>query len=551
MERLRKVYYLIKNSPLFSKVDLRYLGIKNTIDIHYNLSYPELINREILSGEGTLLNSKYGDVYSIDTGIFTGRSPKDKWIVKTPGTLSEKNIWWGDVNQPIDVNIFDKLYEKTIYHMNTLDECYVYDGYCGTSYTGQKKIRFIHEMAWQQHFVKNMFIDIGINGIDNFPPDITIINACSVKNEDWKEHGLHSDIAIAFNIERKIGIIMGTWYGGENKKGIFSLMNYWLPMDNIMTMHCSANVGERGDTALFFGLSGTGKTTLSTDPKRRLIGDDEHGWDENGIFNLEGGCYAKTVNLIEEEEPEIYKAIRLNALLENVSYNENFMPEYDNIEKTQNGRVSYPIEHIENYYREPIANHPKNIIFLTCDAFGVLPPISKLSHDQAIYHFLSGYTSKIAGTERGITEPQATFSSCFGEAFLTLHPTRYAELFKKKLKDHGSNVYLVNTGWSGGGYYSGGKRISIDQTRKCIHMILSESMDHIEYYKDPLFGFDVPINVLDLDETFLNPRNSWLNKEEYDKESFKLASMFIKNYKRFTDNNIFDYSQYGPIISKL
>ena len=344
---------------------------------------------------------------------------------------------------------------------------------------------------------------------------------------------------------------MGTWYGGENKKGIFSLMNYWLPMNNIMTMHCSANVGKEGDTALFFGLSGTGKTTLSTDPKRYLIGDDEHGWDNEGVFNLEGGCYAKTIDLTEENEPDIYNAIKLNALLENVHYNEHYEPVYDNIDKTQNGRVSYPIQHIHNYYHKKIANHPKNIIFLTCDAFGVLPPISKLSHEQAMYHFLSGYTSKIAGTERGITEPQATFSACFGEAFLTLHPTRYAELLKKKLKDHDSNVYLVNTGWNGGSYQNGGKRISIHNTRKCIDLILSNTMDQVDYYTDPIFGFSVPKKLSDFDENFLNPRKSWCNQEEYDKSSIQLANMFMKNFSRFNNDGVENYSEYGPRYSKL
>ena len=408
-------------------------SIKNNQKIYYNLNYNELLHHELNNNEGKLLNTKYGKTFSVNTGIFTGRSPKDKWIVKNLNSESDKNIWWGDVNQPMNNDVFSTLYQKVINHFNSLDKYYVFDGYCGYNENSQKKVRFIHELSWQQHFVKNMFITKDKQEkMELFNPDFTIINACSIQNDDWKKQNLNSEVVIAFNIEKKLGIIMGTWYGGENKKGIFSLMNYWLPLNNIMSMHCSSNVGKDGDTALFFGLSGTGKTTLSADSKRYLIGDDEHGWDDDGIFNLEGGCYAKTINLKEDNEPEIYKAIKQNALLENVSYNHNNEPEYDNISITENGRVSYPINHIENWYEPQISNHPKNIIFLTCDAFGVLPPVSKLNNEQAMYYFLSGYTSKVAGTERGITEPQATFSSCFGSAFLTLHPIRYAQLFEKK-----------------------------------------------------------------------------------------------------------------------
>ena len=338
--------------------------------------------------------------------------------------------------------------------------------------TSQKKVRFVHELAWQQHFVTNMFIRPETRQeIQNFDPDFTIINACSVENKDWKKQGLNSEVAIAVNIERKIAVILGTWYGGENKKGIFSLMNYWLPLENIMSMHCSANVDKNGDSALFFGLSGTGKTTLSADPERNLIGDDEHGWDDDGIFNLEGGCYAKTINLSEENEPDIYKAIKEDALLENVHQNDDKTPDYYNTSKTENGRVSYPIYHIDNWHKPQMADHPKKIIFLTCDAFGVLPPVSILSREQAMYHFLSGYTAKVAGTERGVTEPEATFSACFGAAFLTLHPTRYADLLKEKMKKHNSSAYLVNTGWIGGPY-GVGERISIKKTRACINSIL-------------------------------------------------------------------------------
>merc|ERR1719456_2137850 len=350
--------------------------------------------------------------------------------------------------------------------------------------------------------------------LQGFEPDFTIINACSQVNEEWQRHNLNSEVAIAFNIEKRVAVILGTWYGGENKKGIFGLMNYWLPLDGIMTMHCSANVGPEGDTALFFGLSGTGKTTLSADPNRFLIGDDEHGWDNDGIFNLEGGCYAKTIGLSEENEPEIYRAVRTDALLENIMIKADGSPDYDDVSKTQNGRVSYPIYHIPGYHKPQMAGHPQSIIFLTCDAFGVLPPVAKLSVGQAGYHFLSGYTAKVAGTERGITEPTATFSACFGAAFLTLHPTRYADLLQEKLEKHSSNAYLVNTGWTGGAYGTG-ERMSIKGTRACIDAILDGSIADSTFVADDVFGFEVPKSLPGVDSKVLNPREAWDDKEAY------------------------------------
>ena len=519
--------------------------LKQSTNIFYNLSYSELFTHESSNMEGEIMKLNNEEIYSIDTGKFTGRSPKDKWIVKNINSDSEKNIWWGDVNQSISPEIFDSLYSKTKNHFDSLDNYYVFDGYCGANPKSQKKVRFIHELAWQQHFVKNMFINPDKQTtMDNFNPDFTIMNACSIINEEWKQHNLNSEVAIVFNIEKKIGIILGTWYGGENKKGIFSLMNYWLPLNNIMTMHCSANIGDKGDTSLFFGLSGTGKTTLSVDSKRKLIGDDEHGWDEDGIFNLEGGCYAKTINLSEKNEPFIYKAIRKNALLENVSQ-ENQIPDFHNTSKTENGRVSYPIHHIDNYHILQKGDHPKNIIFLTCDAFGVLPPLSKLNSGQAMYYFLNGYTAKVAGTERGIKEPQATFSSCFGEAFLTLHPLRYAELFQKKIEKHQSNIYLVNTGWTGGPYGIG-SRISIQDTRNCIDSIFSGEIETAQFIEDKTFGFKVPIELTNVSREICNPIESWDNKEEYYKTSLQLAEMFQKNYKKFKNKGLIDYSHYGP-----
>jgi len=533
-------------STICNDLGLNKLGITNPEIIHHNLSYSELFKHEVRNKEGSIMKCKYGDTFSIDTGKFTGRSPNDKWIVKNIGTNTEKNIWWGNVNKEIKPEIFNDLYNKSINHFNSLNEFYVFDGYCGASLKSQKKVRFIHELAWQQHFVSNMFIrPKNKEEIKDFNPDFTIINACAIINKDWKKQNLNSDVAIAFNIEKKVAVILGTWYGGENKKGIFSLMNYWLPLNNVMSMHCSANIGKKGDTALFFGLSGTGKTTLSADPERKLIGDDEHGWDEDGIFNLEGGCYAKTINLSEENEPDIYKAIRKNALLENVYQNEDKTHDYENISKTENGRVSYPIYHIENFHKPQKATHPKNIIFLTCDAYGVLPPISKLSSGQAMYHFLSGYTSKVAGTEIGITEPKATFSACFGEAFLTLHPSKYAELFEKKLNEHDSNVYLVNTGWIGGGY-GVGNRISIKNTRKCIDAILSGDIEKCEFTKDEIFRFQIPKELPGLSKEICNPILSWNNKIQFVTHTMMLANLFQENYKKYTGEGLKDYSGYGP-----
>ena len=534
-----------RNFSACSDYNLDKLGITKPKTIHHNLSYDELFEHENKNEEGTIFKTKYGDVFGIDTGKFTGRSPKDKWIVKTPGSESEKNLWWGDVNQPTTPYVFDDILNKAVCHFNTLDKVYLFDGYCGASDESQKKVRFVHELAWQQHFVRNMFIRPE-NPQPKTVPDFTVINACSVTNDLWKEHQLNSEVAIAFNPERKIAVILGTWYGGENKKGIFSLMNYWLPLDNKMTMHCSANVDLNGDNAaLFFGLSGTGKTTLSVDPNRNLIGDDEHGWDETGIFNLEGGCYAKTINLSEENEPDIYQAIKKDALLENVWQNDDKSPDYFNTSKTENGRVSYPIDHITNWHVPQVAGHPNNIIFLTCDAFGVLPPVAKLSDGQAMYHFLSGYTAKVAGTERGITEPEATFSACFGKVFLTLHPTKYADLLKEKLNKHDCNVYLVNTGWTGGPYGTG-NRISIAHTRSVIDSILNNSIKDSKCYRDNLFGFDVPCEIPNVPSEICNPRDSWDDKTAYDQQANKLANMFIDNFKQYVDDDFTDYSEFGP-----
>ena len=379
-----------------------------------------------------------------------------------------------------------------------------------------------------------------------FEPDFTIINAAAVSNPDWKEDGLNSEVFVAFDIESKLAIIGGTYYGGEMKKGIFSMMNYWLPMEGTMSMHCSANIGKNGDTTLYFGLSGTGKTTLSTDPDRQLIGDDEHGWDDHGVFNFEGGCYAKTVDLSEENEPDIFRAIRRDALLENVVVDPTTqVVDYYDKSKTENGRASYPIYHIPNFKPDSMGGHPKTIFFLTCDAFGVLPPISKLTPEQAMYHFLSGYTAKVAGTELGITEPQATFSACFGAAFMVLHPTKYADLLKRKLEQHGTQVYLVNTGWSGGAY-GVGKRMSIRSTRACINSVLDGSISNAEMRTDARFGFQVPLALPGVPSEALNPEDSWTDKASFQATADNLASMFKKNFVKFVQPGMTDYTAFGP-----
>lgn len=543
----------IEGSDACSQVGIHTLGITSPTTVYHNLTFQELFDHEVANEEGQIAGTENGDTFTVDTGKFTGRSPKDKWIVVNKGSASEENIDWGSVNQATTPEVFDELYEKATKYFDSKDEVYIFDCFCGANPKSQKKVRFVHEMAWQQHFVTNMFIrPESKDDIENFEPDFTVINACSQVNEDWERHGLNSEVAVVFNIEKKIAVIFGTWYGGENKKGIFSLMNYWLPMADPpqLPMHCSANVGKDGDTALFFGLSGTGKTTLSADPHRALIGDDEHGWDEDGVFNFEGGCYAKTINLSEKTEPDIYNAIKTDAMLENVVLNEEnggLIPDYFDVSKTQNGRVSYPIFHIDNYHKEQMAGHPNSIIFLTCDAFGVLPPVSKLSPGQAMYHFISGYTAKVAGTERGITEPTPNFSACFGAAFLTLHPTNYADLLKEKMEKHNANAWLVNTGWSGGSYGTG-ERMSIQTTRSCINAILDGGAAKATFVKDDSFGFDIPTELPGVDDHLLNPRNAWADKDEYDETAKKLSGMFAKNFEKYSGSGSTDYSQYGPNI---
>jgi ATP-dependent phosphoenolpyruvate carboxykinase len=524
-------------------------GLSHNGKVYRNLTYPEIHEHELKQGSGSpdmFFGQHQNGCVAVDTGEFTGRSPTDKWIVKQKP--SADNLWWGKVNQAMDGEVFDELFEKVQkFYAEEVGDLYVLDAYCGGNPNSTKKVRFVAEMAWQHHFVTNMFIRPDPIPQEDFEPEYTVINACKVVDEKWKEHNLNSSTVIAFNVEKKVAIILGSWYGGEMKKGIFSMMNYWLPLEGIMPMHCSANsCKETGETALFFGLSGTGKTTLSADPKRLLIGDDEHGWDNDGIFNFEGGCYAKTIDLSRENEPDIYDAIKVGALLENVSFNEDKTPDYYNTTKTQNGRVSYPIEHIDNHEPTLAGGHPTAMIFLTCDAFGVLPPVAKLSPEQAMYHFLSGYTAKVAGTERGITEPEATFSACFGAAFLTLHPTEYAKLLGKKLEEYKTGAYLVNTGWSGGAYGEG-DRMSIQQTRACIDGILNGAIENSEFETHPVFQFEVPTSLPGVPADVLSAKDTWADKNAYEATVQKLAGLFKANFVQYTDGGVTDYTKYGPL----
>jgi len=517
---------------------LENLGLKDIKEIYHNLSYDDMYKHEVANNEGVTTSS---GSYTVDTGIFTGRSPKDKYFVKQDP--SQKYISWGNINQPTSEEAFNDLLDLAKTQLSGKN-LYIQDAFCGASLDSRKNIRVVAEVAWQAHFVKNMFIRPTEDELKSFAPDFTLYVACKTVDKDYKKHGLNSDVFVVFDVEKNIAVIGGTWYGGEIKKGVFSMMNYWLPLEGKLAMHCSANVGENGESALFFGLSGTGKTTLSTDPKRKLIGDDEHGWDDNGIFNFEGGCYAKCINLKQENEAEIFGAIKRDALLENVVVAENGIVDYDDGTKTENTRVSYPIYHIENFKEDSQAGHPTKIIFLSADAFGVLPPVSKLSKDQAMYYFMSGYTAKVAGTERGITEPVATFSSCFGEPFLPLHPTVYAKLLGEKIDKHGVDVYLVNTGWTGGAY-GVGERMSIKATRACINAILDGSIEEQEFDKTDVFGFNIPKKLEGVESSILNPRNTWENKDLFDASQKELAKMFIENFKKYITADS-DFSGAGP-----
>ena len=536
-------------SNLNKTLGLDQIGLNNVSKIHRNLNVDNLID-EILKNKEGVISSTGAPI--VDTGKFTGRSPKDKYIVDEPSSNSQ--IWWGQVNQKIDEKVFDELFSKIVdYYNSDPNDTYMFDGYAGFDPKYSINVRILAKRAWQAHFVHNMFIRPESNDLDNFSPDFTIINASDVKNENFKEHGMNSESFVIFHMAKKIAIIGGTEYAGEMKKGIFSVLHYLLPQSGVLSMHCSANVAEDGEnSAIFFGLSGTGKTTLSTDPKRPLIGDDEHGWSNDGIFNFEGGCYAKTINLNPENEPDIFNAIKRGALLENVVYDpETMVVDYSDGSKTENTRVSYPLNFIDNSIygqgKPAMSNHPKTIIFLTCDAYGVIPPVSKLTSEQAMYHFISGYTAKVAGTERGITEPTATFSPCFGGPFLTLHPLRYAELLKEKMNNFEVPAYLVNTGWVGASAQSGAKRISLPLTRKMIHSILDGTIEESEFELDPYFGVKVPKNLNEISEDLLIPVNAWKDKNEYDKIAKTLVGKFNENFSKYNIDDV-DIINAGPRI---
>lgn len=510
-------------------------GIHQATEIVHNPSYEQLFIEETRADlpaleRGTL--TTLGAV-NVDTGEFTGRSPKDKYIVRDDTTRD--TVWWSDSgtgkndNQPLSPEVWQHL-KMLVGNQLSGKRLFVVDAFCGANADTRLKVRFITEVAWQAHFVKNMFIRPSDEELQNFEPDFVVMNGAKCTNPDWKQQGLHSENFVAFNLTERIQLIGGTWYGGEMKKGLFSIMNYLLPLQGIASMHCSANVGEQGDVAVFFGLSGTGKTTLSTDPKRQLIGDDEHGWDDDGVFNFEGGCYAKTIKLSPQAEPEIYQAIRRDALLENVQVLADGSIDFDDAGKTENTRVSYPINHIENIVK-PVskAGHAKKIIFLTADAFGVLPPVSLLTPEQTQYHFLSGFTAKLAGTERGITTPTPTFSACFGAAFLTLHPTQYAEVLVKRMEAAGAQAYLVNTGWNGSG-----KRISIKDTRGIIDAILNGEIEHADTFNLPIFGLAVPKALPGVDPSILDPRKTYADESLWQEKAQDLAQRFIDNFAKYT-----------------
>lgn len=517
--------------------DLAQYGIENVKEVIHNPSYEQLYlhetNRDLTGYERGVLTDT--GAVSVNTGVFTGRSPKDKFVVLDD--VSRENLWWNtekspNDNKPLSLDAWYDL-KKLVARQLSEKTLYVVDGYCGANENTRMKVRFVVEVAWQAHFVKNMFIRPTEEELSNFgEPDFVVLNGSKTSDPNWRAHGLNSEVFTVFNMTERMQVIGGTWYGGEMKKGMFAMMNYYLPLKHIASMHCSANQGAEGDVAIFFGLSGTGKTTLSTDSKRKLIGDDEHGWDEKGVFNFEGGCYAKTLDLDKESEPEIYSAIRRDALLENVVVDDRGRVDYTDRSITENGRVSYPIYHIDNIVM-PIsrAGHPQKVIFLTADAFGVLPPVSKLDHDQTKYHFLSGFTAKLAGTERGITKPVPTFSACFGKAFLTLHPVKYAEELVSKMDAVGASAYLVNTGWNGSG-----NRISIKDTRAIIDAILIGDIDNAKLLRLPIFNLMFPVTLPGVESDILDPRKTYQSVEVWEEKARNLAELFIDNFEKFADD---------------
>ncbi len=512
--------------------DLLQYGIVSDAKLFHNPSYQELFNLETSSEnegfeQGVVTTS---GAVAVKTGRYTGRAPKDRYIVRDH--ISDSTIWWdGEINRPVDLPVWQHCKHLVVDELSSARHIFVVDAFCGINADSRLKVRFIVEVAWQAHFVTNMFVRPSLYELQNFgDPDFVVLNSSRVTNEQWKEQGLNSEIFVMFNLTQKMQLIGGTWYGGEMKKGIFSMMNYYLPLRDIGSMHCSANVGEKGDVALFFGLSGTGKTTLSADPKRYLIGDDEHGWDNQGIFNFEGGSYAKTINLNAEHEPDIWRAIRRDSLLENVVTDEHGNVDFSDGSITENTRVSYPIYFINKIVLPSKGGHAKKIIYLSADAFGVLPPVSFLDQYQAQYYFLCGYTAKLAGTELGVVEPQPSFSPAFGAAFLSLHPTVYAEILARKMETHGAQAYLVNTGWNGSG-----KRISLGDTRMIIDAILDGSIDSAPRKSIPILNLEIPAKLNGIGSGLLDPRDSYPDASQWESKARDLAKRFIGYFSRYTN----------------
>ena len=530
---INKLIYLL----IMATIDLTKYGITGATEVIYNPSYDQLFAEETLPGLEGYEKGQVTELGAVNvmTGVYTGRSPKDKFIVKD--ATSENTVWWTsdeykNDNKPVTTETWNVLKNIATKELSN-KRLFAVDAFCGANPKTRLKVRFIMEVAWQAHFVTNMFIRPTAEELASFgEPDFIVYNASKATVENYKELGLNSETAVVFNLTTKEQVILNTWYGGEMKKGMFSMMNYYLPLQGIASMHCSANTNEKGETAIFFGLSGTGKTTLSTDPKRMLIGDDEHGWDDESVFNFEGGCYAKVINLDKESEPDIYNAIKRDALLENVTVDAEGKIDFSDKSVTENTRVSYPINHIQNIKPGSMAAPAKKVIFLSADAFGVLPPVSILSPEQTQYYFLSGFTAKLAGTERGITEPTPTFSACFGAAFLSLHPTKYGEELVKKMEKNGAKAYLVNTGWNGTG-----KRISIKDTRGIIDAILDGSIDNAPTKNIPHFDFVVPTELPGVDPAILDPRDTYADASEWETKAQDLAGRFIKNFTKYTGND--------------
>jgi len=530
-----------------SKVGLEVVGLKATdvkrLHVHWNLEPSELYEHIVRNGEGVI--TKDGAI-RILTGQYTGRSPKDKFFVEEDE--SKENIWWGDINKPISEETFDHLHQKVLDYLSHEDDLYVLDAFAGTDDRYRLPIRVISAVAYHGLFAWNMFVRATEEELAVHKPEFTVLAAPGLIAKP-DEDGTRTGTFILANIKKRMILIGGTMYSGEVKKGIFSIMNYLLPQKDVMPMHCSANIGPKGDTAVFFGLSGTGKTTLSADASRTLIGDDEHGWADDGIFNFEAGCYAKTINLSPESEPEIYQTTKMfGSILENVALDEHREPDFDDTRYTQNTRVSYPINYIPNASETGRGGHPENVVFLTADAFGVLPPISKLSPEQAMYHFISGYTAKVAGTERGVTEPQATFSACFGAPFMPLHPTVYAELLAKKIQEHGSQVWLINTGWQGDATSDNYGRMKLSHTRRMVNAALDGELNDVEYEEEPYFGLMIPKSVPGVPDEILNPQNAWADKDAYAAKAKQLAAMFKENFEQFKEGASDEILSGGPKV---